>query len=456
LPPKSAGYPLISRPLASVFVLALVIRLINLALLRGNDAFFAEPDALGYWGLGAALAKSDSFWPTLWSMTDRMPLYPLLLGGIYKIFGDVPRAVALLQALIDAGTCTLIAALGALLSPLVGFIAGILAALSLTLVLFSTQILTDTVFLFFFTAMLLAGARFLLRPTIGMALLAGIAGGLALATRPAVAALLVAAVPLVLAASIVRRRSIGPALAATALFATAAAAPVAPLILRNVIEYRSFSLTTQTGAHLAYWIVPLVKQRADGTPYQTTVDRLEARYEQRLTQRSASGETNPFRFAELKREVAREEMARLPLKAYALAWLEGVAINLGAPALIADPRVRALPRPSFYHTPGAGLWEKAKTYLFADPRLYQLLLIVGLIAMLPFLALEAIGFVMLVRMLPWAAAFAAGVIAYFLLVNGPVASAKYRMPIEPLLIVLAAIPLAWIAERKKPMSGGAI
>jgi Dolichyl-phosphate-mannose-protein mannosyltransferase len=456
LPSKSAGYPLIIRPLASVFVLALVIRLINLALLRGNDAFFAEADALGYWALGAALAKPNSFWPTLWSMTDRMPLYPLLLAGIYKIFGDVPRAVALLQAVIDAGTCTLIAALGALLSPLVGFIAGILAALSLTLVVFSTQILTDTVFLFFFTTMLLAGAHFLLRPTIGLALLAGIAGGLALATRPALAALLVAAVPFVFAVCIVRRRAIGPALAATALFAIAVAAPVAPLILRNVIEYRSFSLTTQTGAHLAYWIVPLVTQRADGTPYQTTVDRLEARYEQRLAQRSASEETNPFRIAELKREVAREEMARLPLKAYALAWLEGMVINLGAPALIADPRVRALPRPSFYHTQGASLWEKARIYLFADPELYQLLLIVGLIAMLPFLALEAIGFVMLARMLPWAAAFAAGVIAYFLLVNGPVASAKYRMPIEPLLIVLTAIPLAWIGERKNPMSGGAI
>jgi hypothetical protein len=76
------------------------------------------------------------------------------------------------------------------------------------------------------------------------------------------------------------------------------------------------------------------------------------------------------------------------------------------------------------------------------------LLILGLITMLPFLALEGIGFVMLARTAPWAAVFAGGVLAYFLLLNGPIAAPKYRLPMEPVLIVLAAIPLARVAERK--------
>jgi len=69
--------------------------------------------------------------------------------------------------------------------------------------------------------------------------------------------------------------------------------------------------------------------------------------------------------------------------------------------------------------------------------------------MVPFLVLEAIGFVMLARTMPWAAVFAGGVIAYFLLLSGPVATPKYRLPIEPVLIVIAAIPLAWMPERRK-------
>ena len=117
--------------------------------------------------------------------------------------------------------------------------------------------------------------------------------------------------------------------------------------------------------------------------------------------------------------------------------------------------MRALPKPSFYNTPGASLWQKARAYLFDDPGRYQLLLILGLIAMVPFVVLEAIGFVMLARASPWAAVFAGGVIAYFLLLNGPVATPKYRLPIEPVLIVLAAIPLAWMAQRRKRVAAAA-
>jgi hypothetical protein len=173
---------------------------------------------------------------------------------------------------------------------------------------------------------------------------------------------------------------------------------------------------------------------------------MEARYQQRLAERARLA-ADPFQRAAVKSQLAWEEMARLPLSAYADAWLEGMAVNLAAPALLADPRVRALPKPSFYNTPGVSLWQKARTYLFDDPGRYQLLLIAGLVAMLPFLVLEAVGFVLLARTLPWAAVLAGGVLAYFLLINGPVATPKYRLPMEPVLIVLAAIPLARLIER---------
>src|SRR5260221_4311223 len=341
------------HPLTIVFVFALCVRLINLALVTGRDAFFAEQDAFGYWALGAALAKPDTFWPTLLSLTDRMPLYLLLLAGVQHAFGDLPRVVALVQAVIDAGTCTFIAALGALISPLTGLIAGVLAALSATLVVFSTQILTDSLFVFFFTLMLLAGARFLLRPTMGLALGAGLAGGLVLATRPAVAMLLAAAVPIVFVIALVRRWNVGPALAAALRFALAPAAPIAPVPARHAVRFHSLSVTSQTGDYLALWIVPLVTERADGTPYQATFDRMDALYRQQ-----AGTESNPFRRSAIASGLAWQEMARLPPAALAQAWLECAGGNFPAPALLADPRVPALPNPSFYNTPRAWLLEK--------------------------------------------------------------------------------------------------
>jgi hypothetical protein len=449
------------HPLATVFALALIVRLINLAFLANDDAFFAEEDTLDYWKLSSKLLTPGGFWPALLAMTDRMPFYPLVLAGVRAVFGDAPRIVALVQAVIDAGTCSLIAALGALVSPLVGLIAGILAALSATLIIFSTQLLTDTLFLFLFTLMLLAGAHFALNPTKGLAVLAGLPGGFALVTRPTLTVLLVAAVPLVFGIALVRRRRVASALATAVLFAGAAAAPVAPVLLRNVIHYGSLELTSQTGGHLAMWIVPLVAQRADGTPYHVTFERVEARYHERaqtvscalrrldcVDQHGLDPNANPFRRSAVRTEVAREEMARLPFAAYVKAWLEGMVINLAAPALLVDPRVRALPKPSFYATAGTSLGERAHAYLFDEPGRYQLLLVLGLAAMLPVLALETIGFVMLARMRPWAAVFAGGVLAYFLLLTGPVAAPKYRLPMEPVLIVLAALPLAWLVRRK--------
>ena len=431
-----------AHPFATIFILALVVRLLNVALLQGNDAFFAEDDTHWYWALGAELAKPGNLGPTLLSLYYRMPLFPLLLGGVHATLGDVPRAVAVIQAVTDAGTCTLIAALGALVSPAVGFIAGVLAALSVTLVVLSSQIMTETLFLFFFTLMLFAGARYLRHATSGLALVAGLAGGLALATRPAIAPLLAVAVPVVFIIAKVQRRRAVPALAAATLFTLGSVVPIAPVLLRNAIYNGTVSLTPQTGDHLAFWVLPLVTQRADGTSYQASIDRMQMRYLQRIEQRGLGSEADPFRLAAIKVELAREEMARLPLAAYVRAWIEGMVVNLGVPALVVDPRVRVLSKPSFYNTPGSTLWQKAHAYVFGDPGLYQGLLVLGLFCMLPFLILEAVGFIMLARTLPWAAVLAGGVLAYFLMLNGPVATPKYRVPMEPVLIVLAAIPLA--------------
>src|SRR5262245_60814756 len=258
------------HPLLWVCLLALAVRLITLALLArhgGDVPFFAEMDSELFWQFGGHLAEPGKFWPMLLNETQRMPLYPLLLAGVHRVLGDVPGAVAVIQAVVDAGTCDLIAALGALVSPLVGLIAGILAALSVTLVVISSQILMDTIFVFFFAAMLLAGAQLLLEPapkplqsSWARLVLAGAAGGIALMVRPVIAPLLAAALPVILIAVYRQRRRLAPAMVAASLFAVAAAAPVAPVLIRNIVHFRSFGLTSQGGEHLLLFIAPLVQQ----------------------------------------------------------------------------------------------------------------------------------------------------------------------------------------------------
>jgi hypothetical protein len=448
-----------AHPYTTIFAVALAMRLVNLALLSGDDAYFAESDTNIYWQAN----RSSDVWGNIKGIflaTDRMPLYLLLVEVLRAMFGDHPLVVVLLQTMIDAGTCVVIAALGRLLSPVVGLLAGTLAAVSPNLIINSTQILTDTVFLFFFSLMLLACTRFLIKPSLALAAMAGLAGGLALMTRPSVQFLLLAAVPTVFFVALVHSRRLGFAAAATLCFTIVAAAPVAPVLLRNAIQYGVLGLTTQGGEHLAYWIAPLVRQRADGTQYHITVERLNDEHERRLASRTAAMQTtDPFQSSRIKTEIAREEMANLPTSAFIRAWIEGIAINLASPALVHDPRVRALPKPSFYGTGGATLWQKARAYLFESPGLYQFLVLAGLLASVPLLILQAVGFFLLARTYPWAAFFAGGVVVYFLLIGGPVATPRYRMPMEPILIVLTSIALyglfaarlgGWITRGGKP------
>jgi hypothetical protein len=307
---------LIEHPFAAIFAAALLVRLTNIALLEGHDAFFAEADTIRYWALGGALSQRSSFWPALLSMADRMPLYPLLLGAIQSVFGDAPRLVALTQAVVDAATCVLIARLGTFVAPRVGIIAGVLAACSVTLVVVSSQILTETVFLFLYTLMLVTAAQFVLAPTPSLAYFSGLTGGLALAVRPVVGPLMVAATPVVFVVALARGRGFAAALAAMALFVVGFGAPIAPVLLRNAVWYDSWSLTTESGDHLAFWIVPLVKQRVDGTPYRVTLDRSEAQIQRRLADRGLSVASNPFQVAAVKSEIAcSPPMARRGSKA---------------------------------------------------------------------------------------------------------------------------------------------
>jgi hypothetical protein len=59
--------------------------------------------------------------------------------------------------------------------------------------------------------------------------------------------------------------------------------------------------------------------------------------------------------------------------------------------------------------------------------------------------LQALGFARLARSRPWASVFAGLLVLYVLLISGPVYSPKYRLPIEPVLIVLTALGIesAW-------------
>jgi len=154
----------------------------------------------------------------------RVPGYPLFLAGVYSIFGhDNNRAVRVIQAVLDTGTCWLIAWLAIAWAPsgwdprkrrLLMLIALGAAALCPFSAIYVTTILTEVPTTFLVTACALMGSLAMKSTAAGKIwlcwLLAGLSGGLATLLRPD-SGLLVAGVGfslvIVAAYRVARRRS---------------------------------------------------------------------------------------------------------------------------------------------------------------------------------------------------------------------------------------------------------
>lgn len=423
------------RVLLATFLLAAAVRLAYIATLSGDASFFAEPDTQVYWALGEHLRD------TLLNTTDRLPLYSMFLAACRALFGDAPRAVALVQALLDAGTCVMIARLALFISGPAGIAAGVMAACSATLVIYSAQILTDTLALFFLTAAFLGTALFLQRPAPAISATAGLLAGLALAARPSVAPLLPAMAAVILIRMV--RTNLRSGVVCAALFCAASILPVAPTVIRNYVRFDRVALTSQSGDHLAFWIAPALRQRQDGTPYEATVKKMTDAFDAAVGQ-APKAYANPFDQSSLKAKLARAELSSISPVTFAKAWAEGAALNLLAPAALGDPRVREMEKPSFFATPGTSLLERAVLYFKASTAAFARIMILNAATSAISTALAALGFAILLRTRPALAVLAAVEIGYFLILTGPIGSPKYRIPMEPALIILAAVAIVGV------------
>jgi hypothetical protein len=441
-----------SRIWGVIFFIALAVRLLNVAFLPTAPEALLREDAPLYWSGAEILLEQGSFLyradDTLLPQTERVPGYFLFLAAIRAIFDDSLLAVLIAQSVVDSITCVLIAAMSALLSSRIVLPVGILAAIWPNLIVHSSAILSDTLFLMLFTAMLAAGCRFLKCGSPRWAALAGLTLGLSILTRPVVQLLPFLMIPAAFAMPLWHRQGVGAAILAGVLFLVGAIAPLSPLLYRNYDQFDAVALTSQSGTHLIGWVAPLVRRAADGSAREVGAADLNVEAKTRAAAIGKNlGEVNPFERNRLFTELGLEAIARYPISAIAKAWSGGAFINLAAPAVAIDTRVRRLPHPSFDETKGDGVLDQAFNFLSGSAGSYLLIMSSGILLSILFLGLQGYGFGLLTRTAPWAALFAALCVGYFLVVNGPVGSPKYRLPFEPILIVLSALAMVDIADR---------
>lgn len=131
--------------LAGVFAVALAVRLIVLSELS-RLALFRTPqlDSLEYLSWARSIASGELRWPVL---PTHAPGYPFFLGGLLALFNGSVTVARIVQAVLGAVLCVVVALLGKrLFGPRAGIAAGLLLALYAPLAYIEVSLLAEGVF----------------------------------------------------------------------------------------------------------------------------------------------------------------------------------------------------------------------------------------------------------------------------------------------------------------------
>ncbi|MDA1087986.1 MAG: glycosyltransferase family 39 protein [Verrucomicrobia bacterium] len=212
-----------------------------------HEAVYAS-DAQHYRALAESVAEGRGYRIDGRLTSWRPPLYPFMVAGIMKVVPNPLFATRLLQCLLGGLTCLPIFYLGRRLG---GSSTGLLAAggcaISYELFNLNAYLMTETVFTFLLLSVVSALIAFQQRPGVGIALLAGVVLGLSVLARPLFLLFPVALVPWMLWTTS-DRLPIGRSVVLVCLLLVAAALVVSPWTIRNARVHASFvAVTTDTG-----------------------------------------------------------------------------------------------------------------------------------------------------------------------------------------------------------------
>ena len=416
--------------------MAMVVRLINLAISDFTPDAMLFEDAKLYWKTATSgQTFLDNAHLAIFSQTERMPGYFLFLSAIISIFGEHFLPVLVIQSVIDSLTCVLIAALGCYVYPKHYGIFGWLAAIWPNLFIHSGQILGDSLFVFFFVWFLLSFTSFLNKPTILAAVATGAALGLATLVRPTTQFIILLTpvlLPLILIISNMRIRE---AIFNSFIIFVASVVCVTPFLITNGTKYDSFALTSQNGTHMQNWVASEVVMSRDGIGREEAVKQLQTKTGKALAALSPSQQNNPFVRSAQQIDTALDEIVATPTHIILKSWMQGAVINLAAPALMIDKRIRQLPHISFASDTRGDLFSRARKFISQSSSIYVSALIVSGVGAIIVSLFQFFGFFVQLRINFMLAFLSALTVAYFLIINGPVGSPKYRLPIEPILII---------------------
>jgi len=443
-----------------IFIIALTVRVVYAWFFIDTSSLTHEDQAL-YINLGQNMAQTGEFlkiagdgYTTDW-VTSRVPGYPQFLAVIYTLFGENNMAVVWAQVIIDSLTCVVIGLIAESIVSRGFLIAGLISAINLNMIILSGMILTDTLFLFLFSLFILFAFNYLKHLTKLQLFLAVSFLSLATLVR-SVSYFLIILLLLLLIFELVRRKvKLKQILYTVLIYLIPVVIALGPIHHRNYDKYSSFLLVSQGGKHTLKWVVPSVYQYSGQGSYQEGQLLAKDYFEDSMRRDNLQMVTNdPFKNSSYQMQAAKGLLTELGLFNIVHAWSAGAIINFLSPSAAYAPVVRAMDHPSFYATSGDGAIEKLINYITnTNGFIYLMIIVVGSLISLIFLVVSMFGAYKMIKF-PQPGRWNKGtilfllfIIIYFVAITGPIVGVKYRLPIEPVMIIFFSY--TWIYFRKK-------
>jgi len=437
---------IVNKKMMAVFLAALIIRGILFLHILDYPSGILQPDSKMYISLAQGLQEYGNFsYPDHPDRPDveRMPGYPIFVAYILSLFGGSLLAVVIVQIILDSLSCVLIYWLAEKLWNGNGLIAGLLAAINIGMITYAHFILNDSFFLFIFLFLLLAIFKFLKVHSWKFCLIIGSVMGISAYVRPVIIYLPIFLGPIFFCFLLFHARdSICRAGGKAAVMVLMFMIIISPWLLRNYFDQGRLKLTAQGGEHLLQYVVPFVWQYSRGIPFIEGMKKANEEFAKKMEKDSIQTDNlGPFQKNELQVGMALDYLKKEPKIAIIKAWFFGMVKNLFAPAIIDMSYLLGIERPHFFYTEGKTLIDRTWNFIKGMKGFFGWIVIFNILLIGISRVIQLYGLWQLMKKRIWEGLLFILIIGYFLLVSGPVGYAKYRLPFEPILIVLMAIGL---------------
>ncbi len=442
----------LDKKLMALFFLALAVRLgLFIAIAPWEDKVWQEriafSDAGGYHQIAVNLLEhrvysvyplSSSGTPT--AHTDpiiRTPVYPFFVAGVYAISSYRVYMVLLLQIVMGALSCLLIYGIGSMLfNKKVGFLAGCLLAVDFVSLLYANMLMTETLFTFLFLISIYFVVQFLKRSSIKYLVWGGLFMGLATLCRPVSLYFPVFLVLFFILSSFFKRTRLVSRIANGLVFILVFLLVLSPWLIRNTVV-SGFPHISSMGRMLLMDNAVFLEQARSGRSFEEIQGEYSRELENLVKGKNLS-ETEEVRVAQ---QLGLEKIMKHPIL-YARVHLTGALPMLVEPGSSEFWRVlgrepRGIPILSKFLTRGPSgviasvLGNKSFSQIcyIAGAMIFLLVIYIALVAGLIDLTLKRKYSVVILFL---------AILGYFVLAVGPMGNMRFRVPIMPYVMLLAA------------------